>query len=364
MDVTTLGDHVSGAYTFKGSKQKPFLAPRGVAVMKGKLFVSDTGQNRVFIWNQLPTTEFQEPDVILGQLDVQDAERNSGGTVSASTLLYPSGLWSDGQKLIVADAWNHRVLIWHSIPETNGTPADVVLGQPDFESNKVNVKGISSAPSDKTLHWPYGVYSDGKQLWVADTGNRRILFFGTIPEDSFTSADGVIGQPDFTSKDYENDQPVWPYAVAVGKNGTIAVPDTQFYRILLWNTYKNAPSRRADVIIGQEHFDASGQNQFGLFPSATSLNWTYDVCFFKNGLLVCDTGNSRILYYKNLPKVNNAKADAVIGKRDFVTGSENKDTQLGTQSSLYWPFSIAAVEHQLIIADTGNHRLVIADLLL
>lgn len=364
MDATTLGDHVSGAYTFKGSKQKPFLAPRGVAVVEGKLFVSDTGQNRVFIWNQLPTREFQEPDVVLGQLDVQEAGRNSGGTVGASTLLYPSGLWSDGEKLIVADAWNHRVLIWHTLPTANGTAADVVLGQPDFASNQVNVNGISSAPSDKTMHWPYGVYSNGKQLWVADTGNRRILFFATIPEESFKAADKVIGQADFTSKDYENDQPVWPYAVAVGKNGAMAVPDTQFYRILLWNTYKNSQSRRADVIIGQEHFDASGQNQFALFPSATSLNWTYDVCFFKNGLLVCDTGNSRILYYKNLPKVNNARADAVIGKRDFVTGSENKDTQLGTQSSLYWPFSIATVENQLIIADTGNHRLVIANLLL
>ena len=56
------------------------------------------------------------------------------------------------------------------------------------------------------------------------------------------------------------------------------------------------------------------------------------------------------------------KADAVIGKRDFTTSSENKETLLGTESSLYWPFSITINENQLIAADTGNHRLVITNL--
>ncbi|MEO7523220.1 MAG: hypothetical protein ABIT58_03960 [Ferruginibacter sp.] len=54
---------------------------------------------------------------MLGQLLSTDTERNSGGEASAATLLYPSGVWSDGIKLIVADAWNHRVLIWNSFPK-------------------------------------------------------------------------------------------------------------------------------------------------------------------------------------------------------------------------------------------------------
>ena len=66
MNFETLGPNVTNSYIFKGSQQKPFLAPRGVFVTNGKLFVSDTGQNRVFIWNSIPTQEFQEPDVVLG----------------------------------------------------------------------------------------------------------------------------------------------------------------------------------------------------------------------------------------------------------------------------------------------------------
>ncbi|MEL6918461.1 MAG: hypothetical protein AAFO99_12110, partial [Bacteroidota bacterium] len=134
MNFETLGKHVINSYVFKGSEEIPFLAPRGVFATEKNLFVSDTGRNRVFIWNDLPTTTYQEPDVILGQPDVLETARNSGGGVTASTLQYPSGIWSNGEILIVGDAWNHRVLLWHSLPTKNGQPADVVLGQPDFES--------------------------------------------------------------------------------------------------------------------------------------------------------------------------------------------------------------------------------------
>ena len=78
--------------------------------------------------------------------------------------------------------------------------------------------------------------------------------------------------------------------------------------------------------------------------------------------MVNDTGNSRILWFDEIPKENNATAKAVIGKQDFASGSENKDTMHGTENSLYWPFSICTEGNKLVIADTGNHRLVITDL--
>lgn len=85
--------------------------------VNGKLIVADTAQNRIFIWNEMPTTSYQIPDSILGQLNATNTQRNSGGEADASTLLYPSGVWSDGKKLIVANAWNHRVdtLLRHSV---------------------------------------------------------------------------------------------------------------------------------------------------------------------------------------------------------------------------------------------------------
>ncbi len=362
MNFESLGEHVDNSYVFKGSKEMPFLAPRGVFVANNHLFVSDTGRNRVFIWNDLPTVEFQEPDVVLGQSDVLETGRNSGGVVTAKTLLYPSGIWSNGKILIIGDAWNHRVLVWHSLPTKNGQPADIVIGQPDFNLNQPNVAGIGNNPSAKTLNWPYGVFSDGKSLWIADTGNRRILFYEDIPNTNFAAADKVIGKSNFDTRDYENNEPIWPYSIKVNTKKQMIVADTQFYRNLIWNNADEAFSKQADVIVGQTDFDASGQNQFSLFPTPRSLNWTYDACFYKDGLLVNDTGNSRILWFEEVPIKNNVEATAVIGKRDFNTGSENKETMHGTSSSLYWPFSICTQNDKLIIADTGNHRVVITDL--
>lgn len=347
---------------FKGPEGTPFLAPRGVFLSKNRLLVSDTGRNRVFIWHHIPTAEFAEPDVVLGQNDAEGTGRNAGGTVSARALQYPSGIWSDGQRLVVADAWNHRVLIWHKMPTQHGQPADVVLGQPDFDSNQPNAKGVGADPTAKSLHWPYGVFSDGTRLWIADTGNRRILFFDHIPVENFAPAQAVIGKPDFTTRDYENTDPIWPYSVKIGPDGSMAVADTQYYRILLWYNWRHAFQQKAECVIGQPDLDSSGQNQYSLYPMPNTLSWCYDACFLDNGLLVADAGNSRVLRFDTLPRHSNPTADGLIGKPDFYTGSENAETAFGTEKSMYWPFSICTDGSRLAVADTGNHRILMYDL--
>lgn len=343
---------------FKGPESTPFLAPRGVFLHQNLLCVSDTGRNRVFIWNALPASHFAEPDVVLGQGDADGTGRNAGGEVSASSLQYPSGLWSDGRRLIVADAWNHRVLIWHTMPTGVAQAADVVIGQSDFGQNQPNRRGVGAAPSADSLYWPYGVFSDGSSLWVADTGNRRVLFFEKIPLQNGTPADAVIGKPDFETRDYESEDPVWPYSVKIGPNGELAITDTQYYRVLIWKHWRQALTHRADQIIGQPDLYSCGQNQYGLFPQAHTLSWCYDTFFHQNGLLVADTGNSRILQFAHWPAANNPPADGLWGKPNFQTGSENADTVFGTENALYWPFSICADGHRLAVADTGNHRIL------
>ncbi|MEO0898114.1 MAG: hypothetical protein AAFY71_17015 [Bacteroidota bacterium] len=358
-DSRIQSDLVSSILVFQGEEGNPLLAPRGVSIHSHKLLVSDTGQNRVFIWNNIPDSPFQSPDITLGQSNASGVGRNSGGKVTASTLLYPSGIWTDGQRLIVADAWNHRVLIWLSFPEKDGQAADVVIGQPDFTSNEPNVEGIASPPSAQSLNWPYGVFSDGTSLWIADTGNRRVLYFKEIPSRSFVEANGVIGKASFTERDYDHKDAIWPYSVKISPEGKMAITDTQYYRVLLWNQWQDGFDKQADVIIGQPSFEANGQNQFGWFPEANTLNWCYDSCFYKEGLWVADTGNSRILWYPQTPQAHNTKAIDLLGQNNFQTGSENKNSIRSTETSYYWPFSLSIQGNILAAADTGNHRIII-----
>ena len=343
---------------FYGDEGNPFLAPRGVHSVYEKLIVADTAQNRIFIWNKMPASAYQKPDVVLGQTTSTDTERNAGGEASAATLLYPSGVWSDGEKLIVADAWNHRVLIWNHFPTENGQSADVVIGQPTMQHNLPNVEGVGTNASAQNLYWPYGVWSDGKHLWIADTGNRRVLFYETIPTKNYQAADKVIGKNNFEEKDYESENAVWPYSVKVSENGVLAITDTQYYRVLIWNQWKDAFTKTADIIIGQPDLESCGQNQYNLRPAANTLNWCYDVAIKNGALWVADTGNSRILYFKNVPAQNNQSADELFGNINFETIGEHLEVGKHDNERLYWPFSITLVEDNLIVADTGNHRII------
>lgn len=345
---------------FKGDADSPLLAPRGVCMAGGRLFVSDTGQNRVFLWNTLPQHPHTPPDIVLGQTETSATGRNAGEGTTANSLMYPSGIWSDGERLVVADAWNHRVLIWHTLPTAHGQAADVVVGQPDFTANAPNVKGIGQPPTAQTLNWPYGVSVHEGRLFIADTGNRRVLVFEQLPTSNFAAADAVIGKPNMNERDYESDDPIWPYSVKISAQGQLAITDTQYYRVLLWTHWRDAMTQKANTIVGQSDLEQNGQNQFGLFPAAHTLNWCYDSAFYGSGLLVADTGNSRILWFAQVPDQSNAAADNLIGKPNFQTGSENAATVWGTEQSLYWPFSVSvdAQRGLLAIADTGNHRII------
>lgn len=364
IEVINITDKNRGAVTaskaslfFYGDEGNPFLAPRGLHTVDGKLIVADTAQNRIFIWNKIPTTSYQKPTLVLGQLLSTDTQRNSGRAVDASSLLYPSGVWSDGNKLIVADAWNHRVLIWNNFPIKNGQPADIVVGQPTMQHNLPNVEGVGTTASAKNLYWPYGVWSDGEHLWIADTGNRRVLFYEKIPVKNYEPADKVIGKNNFDEKDYESENAVWPYSVKVSEDGVLAISDTQYYRVLIWNKWKDAFIKKADAIIGQPNLESCGQNQYRLKPQANTLNWCYDMFMQSGSLWLADTGNSRILFFKNIPVINNQAADEQIGNINFESIGEHLDVGKQDSERLYWPFAVIVMGDNLIVADTGNHRI-------
>lgn len=345
--------------SFKGEEHNPLLAPRGVYFKNNTLVVSDTGQNRVFIWKHFLFQEYQPADVVLGQIETTHTERNAGENISASTLQYPSGIWTDGEKLIVADAWNHRVLIWHTMPAQHGQAADVVIGQKDFISNQPNIEGLSKPCSAQSLYWPYGVYSNGKELWIADTGNRRVVYFEKIPATNFCKADIVIGQETFTDRDFDNQNAVWPYSVKINGNGSMLIADTQFYRVLFWHQWKNATTQKATLIFGQPDLDSSGQNQMQLKPSAHTLNWCYDACFYKNGIAISDTGNSRIVIHNQIPEQNNATAQGLIGQQSFETNGESSlSFSTNIKNEMYWPFAVNTYDDNVILADTGNHQIL------
>jgi len=296
----------------KGANQ--MYGPETVKGYNGKVFVNEYTNNRVLIWNSVPTTTAQPADVVVGQtgfgLSVADC--------SQTGINGPESIETVGGKLIVADSQNNRVLIWNTIPTTHGAPADVVLGQGDFThnaSNDNNQDGTAdAAPTARTLDYPTGIWSDGTRLIVVDSDNHRILIWNTFPTASFTPADVVLGQANFTNNT-ENDD-----------------------------------------------------NQDGIAdaaPTARTLDYPYFLGSNGTQLFVTDSDNNRVLIWNNIPTANFTPANGVLGQGDFTHNTRNDDNQDGTTDvaptarTLYYPSGIHVFGKSLILTDNSNNRYLI-----
>jgi uncharacterized protein (TIGR03437 family) len=174
--------------------------------------VADTFNNRVLIWNRIPTANGTPADVVLGHANFTALPENEPSialaNIKATTLFSPVSVTSDGVKLYVTDLGYDRVLIWNSIPSANQQPADVVIGQPDMTSSVTNnsPKMCASNGTDDdgnltyplrcggTLNTPRFALSDGQRLFIADGGNDRVLVFNSVPSTNGQAADVVLGQ--------------------------------------------------------------------------------------------------------------------------------------------------------------------------
>ena len=321
------------------ASQEGLNSPRNSIIINNKLFISDTFNNRILIYNTIPTTNGVAADVVIGQTDFLTA---TSGT-SSSKLKNPSGIYSDGTKLFISDSNNHRILIYNTIPTTNGVAADVVIGQTDFIT-------ATSGTSATKLKYPAGIYSDGTKLFISDGSNHRILIYNTIPTTNGVAADVVIGQTDFITATSGTSATKLKYPAEIHSDGTkLFISDSTNNRLLIYNTIPTTNGASADVVIGQTDFVTATSG-----TSSTKMNYPYGIHFDGTELFIADYNNHRILIYNTIPTTNGASADVVIGQTDFLISTS------GTSSSkMNYPAGIYSDGTKLFISDSNNNRIII-----
>lgn len=349
-------DFTSGSYNQGGDVGANTLnRPNFVYLHGTRLFVAEDGNNRVLIFNTVPTENNAFADVVIGQADFNSGEADQGGSLGANTLDWPCAIYSDGTSLLVVDQDNHRVLIYNTIPLVNNVSADVVIGQSSFSS------GGSSVAVNR-MHYPESIYSDGTRLLIADGYNHRVLIYDTIPTTSGASADVVIGQEDFTSGSIN--QGGNPAANTLNRPSSIYYDGTRLFiagrynnRVLIYDMIPVVNNASADVVIGQVDFTESTSNQ-GEKLSATSQK--YPTASFTDGqyLAISEKGNHRVLIYNTIPTTNNAAADVVIGQADFENNTANQGSG-ADGGTMNWPSSVHIYEGKLFVSDSANHRVLV-----
>jgi hypothetical protein len=157
----------------------------------GRLYLADRVNNRVLVYNSVPTSNGVAADFALGQAGLNSNTANSGAS-GLGWLNGPLGIYARDNQLFVADTGNYRVLVYNLPITANQQPATFVIGQP----NSTTVTSGSGA--GKFLGLPTAIYSDGSKLFVADYSNR-VMVYSPVPTATGALATAVLGQPDFAT---------------------------------------------------------------------------------------------------------------------------------------------------------------------
>ncbi len=333
----------------------PYDIARDPSVPQTRFYVVDAFSSRVLGFEcagancALPTLSVATR--VFGQPDFVHHDQNGGllGGVSATVLNFPFGAAvSATGTLFVADSGNNRVLVYQN-PWSDAV-ADVVLGQPSMSA---------SAPGSglNQLRGPQGVFVDGTgALWVADTGNNRVLKFTSITTGA--SAAFAIGGSGAASAATLSG----PCDAVVDGGGNLFVADTGFNRVLRYAPPLTG-GMSASVVFGHAGSMANGTaNQGGV--SANSLAAPEKLALDGNGRLwVSDTANNRVLEYDT--PITSQTATRVFGQASrsqvpmFTSGGFDAPDGFPNAAGFWGPRGIAFDGNgTLWIVDRDNSRVL------
>ncbi len=300
----------------------------------------------------------QSAEAVLGQSTMTATGTN---TVGQSSVNSPWGMAVDNSgSLFVVDQGANRILRFDAAAsKTNGANADGVLGQSNYTNSVWNYSVGGNTPSAMGLQTPTSVAIDGAgNLYVVDQANGRVLRFNAASSKANgASADGVLGQPNFTSTGFGTTQSTFftPQAVAVDASGNLFVADGSNHRVLRFaNAAAKANGANADGVLGQTDFVTNTKG-----TAVDKLDNPISLAVDKNGnLYVGQRGNYRISIFLNAAaKANGAPADIVLGKSNFTDSSVPSSA---SQADIYFPYALAVdANNNLYVADGAYNRLLI-----
>ncbi len=239
--------------------------------------------------------------------------------VSSIALNNPSAVVVDpvSGKVFVADGDNNRVLRYPNVSSlANNAAAEAVFGQARFSTDDANSPTVELGMND-----PSGLFLDRiGRLWVADTGNRRVIMFDAavfrtvqpFPDKVFGQATFLTNASSLGSNGMSSPNGVW-----VDANDTLWVADRGNSRVLRFDTVSDNAFQNssADAVLGQPNFvtGASSAGAAGLsFPTSVAVSGGGE-------LFVADSNNNRVLRYDNANTLaNGANASGVLGQLNFV----------------------------------------------
>lgn len=372
--VDVLGQSVSGAPVYTSSAANNggsvgnigLNSPAGTSVDPDnhRLFVADTSNNRVLVFNlnQFDSLLDYQADFVIGQPDFSTTTPETSSTKlrGPKDVLY----WASGY-LFVADTDNNRVLVFNVASIGTGDQyktASYVIGQSNFTSRvAATTRSKLISPSGlEALPFIPGVVPD--RLFVSDTGNNRIMVFD-ITVATLTNgptALNELGQDNFSKSDAKTyqDRFYTPLGLAVEpETNRLFVADYVNNRVMVFDVATITDGESAINVLGQTNFESSniGGGPAGLH---NPYDVSYDPGFGTQRLFVSDSSNNRAIVFDVTQIQNGENAVSVLGQSNFID-STPATTQSKLSSATYLQYLLA--NGQLFVADPSSNRYLIFD---
>ncbi|MCK5017776.1 MAG: S-layer homology domain-containing protein [Candidatus Peribacteraceae bacterium] len=328
-----------------------------------RLFVSDSTQCRVLVYDTSTITNGEAAVYVLGQSDFV----SSGCSATQSTFKGVNGLHYDTGRdlLFVADTSSHRVMIFSGSSLSDGMNASYVLGQPDFTTSSSDVTQAKlNSPNDIAYD------STNDRIYVADRANQRVIVYTGSLLNTGMSGAYVIGQANFTSNSPASSQSGFssPYGVAydTGRH-RLYVADGNNDRVVVFSGALLSNGMNASYVIGQSNYtnNAYSYKANGMYqPQNAFYDTTTDY------LYVADTSNNRILLFSGATIVNGMSAMDGLGQSDgnlsdpIFMDSRNYANNYPNRIGMWWPddVEIDTTNHRLFVEDSSNNRILVYNL--
>jgi len=388
---------------------REFFNPTGIAldtsVTPPRIYVADTGNNRVLAWKDaVGFTNGKPADLVIGQLpgDFFSTGAKGPGTSLSTGFNAPTGLAVDQGDLYVADSGNNRVLRFKkpfATPPDQLNP-DLCIGQQSFNSRIANYplgqltdKGIALNTGNNNV-FIAAITFDPKthDLWLTDAGNNRVLRYAAADvakSGFFLTANLEIGQRSFLDRDtlpstaagvQTMNVLATPAAIAFDSVGRLYIADSDgnFINRVLVFLPPFTTGMSATRVMGAQPATVTGVPRTD--PQIFSIAMFSPSAIFilpgAQGMGVVDSGYSRILIFDPYDKWDpdttiSPSAKAVFGHSTGIAGISSTDTKslvandgnpLAAAGTLSHPQAAVLVNNELYVADTSNNRVTVLPL--
>jgi len=291
-------DFTTGSATSASSST--LSGPTGITLdSAGNLWVADTTYNRVLCFPSAVTVTSgtATASLVLGQPDFTTTTAG----VNQYTMTGPRSVAVDDTgTLYVLDSGANRILTYANAASlSNGAFANGCFGQSNFLASTTGTTASTFGASPKAL----SIDADG-DLWVSDTANNRVLCFESAASISNLgpNADIVLGQADFNSGGNGTSQNSFksPNGLTFDILGRLYVADTGNNRVLVFDQPLTLSYQaNASFVLGQQTFNTGAS---GL--SASAFNTPTSANYLSAGYIwVVDQGNHRALSFAITPGI-------------------------------------------------------------